>query len=92
MNEAQKRFFTHLASIQEESVQMCLAKHNITDSTTEALLYEVTSSAITDILTMIDGYSNYSKDRHDLVNMVTGQKLKENPSIELHDQIEEYLK
>ena len=26
------------------------------------------------------------------VNMVTGQKLKEDPSIELHDQIEEYLK
>ena len=92
MNETQKRFFAHLASVQEESVRRCLAKHNITDSTTEAVLYEVTSSAIADILTMIDGYSTYSKDRHDLVNMVTGQKLKEDPSIELHDQIEEYLK
>ena len=92
MNETQKRFFAHLASVQVESVLRCLAKHNITDSTTEALLYEVTSSAIADILTMIDGYSTYSKDRHDLVNMVTGQKLKEDPSIELHDQIEEYLK
>ena len=92
MNETQKRFFAHLASVQEESVRRCLAKHNNTDSTTEALLYEVTSSAIADILTMIDGYSTYSKDRHDLVNMVTGQKLKEDPSIELHDQIEEYLK
>lgn len=92
MNETQKRFFAHLSSIQEESVQTCLAKHNIDDSSAEALLYEATSSVITDILTMIDGYSTYSKDRHDLVNMVTGQHLKENPSIELHDQVEEYLK
>jgi len=71
---------------------MCLAKNKINDSSTEALLYEATSAVITDILTMIDGYSTYSKDSHDLVNTVTGQHLKENPFIELHDQIEGYLK
>ena len=92
MNETQKRFFAHLACIQEESVQTCLVRHHIADSATEAMLYEATSSVISDILTMIDGYSTYSKDRHDLVNMATGQGLKENPFLELHDQIEEYLK
>ncbi len=30
--------------------------------------------------------------KYDIVNTVTGEHLKENPSIELHDQEERFLK
>ena len=41
---------------------------------------------------MIDGYSGYSQDKHDIINTVTGEHLKENPSIELHDQLDGIMK
>ena len=37
------------------------------------------------IMELIDGYSGYSTDQHDIINIVTGERLKENPFIELHD-------
>ena len=56
------------------------------------MLYDVTYSVITDIMEMIDGYSAFSNNKHDIVNTVTGEHLKENPFIELHDQTEDFLK
>ena len=41
---------------------------------------------------MIDGYSEYSQDKHDIINTVTGEHLKEKPSIELHDQLDGIMK
>ena len=32
---------------------------------------------------LIDGYSGYSANQHDIINIVTGERLKENPFIEL---------
>jgi hypothetical protein len=42
-------------------------------------------------MTMIDGYSGDNK-KLEVINTETGQKLKENPFIELHDCICDYLK
>ena len=44
------------------------------------------------ILELIDGYSPFSSDRHDLVNTLTGERLKERPFLELHDHLEEFLR
>ena len=44
------------------------------------------------ILELIDGYSPFSSDRHDLVNTLTGERLKERPFLELHDHPEEFLR
>lgn len=41
---------------------------------------------------VIDGYSQYCGDNHDIINTVTGVYLKENPFIELHDQTEGFLR
>ncbi len=46
----------------------------------------------TSIMEMIDGYSGYSSDKHDIVNVVTGERLKTNPFIELHDQTDGILR
>ncbi|GAA0792676.1 hypothetical protein GCM10008910_06340 [Faecalicatena orotica] len=92
MNELQKRFFEHLANIQESCVEICMIQHKCDDKTTKSMLYDVTYEAITQIMVMIDGYSTFSENKHDIVNTVTGEHLKENPSIELHDQTEEFLK
>lgn len=54
-------------------------------------MYEVTYDVITEIMEMIDGYSGFSSEKHDIVNLITGEHLKENPDIELHDQTEGVL-
>ena len=92
MNEMQRKFFEHIAYLQDFNVQSCLAKHKISDPKIESLMYDVTYNVITDIFEMIDGYSGFSKDKHDIINTVTKEHLKENPFIELHDQTEEFLK
>lgn len=55
-------------------------------------MYDVTYEFAVDIMELIDGYSGYSSDKHDLINTVTGERLKGNPFIELHDQLEGILK
>lgn len=92
MNEFQEKFFEHLADIQDGCVEICMIQHKCDDKATESMLYDVTYEVITEIMKMIDGYSTFSKSKHDIVNTVTGEHLKENPFIELHDQTEEFLK
>ena len=92
MNEFQKKFFVYLASIQESCVETCMIQHKCDDKVTESMLYDVTYEVITDIMEMIDGYSAFSKNKHDIVNTVTGEHLKEEPFIELHDQTEVFLR
>lgn len=92
VNEFQKKFFEYLANIQETCVQTCMIQHNCDDKVTESMLYDATFEVITDIMVMIDGYSAFSENKHDIVNTVTGERLKEKPFIDLHDQTETFLR
>lgn len=92
MNELQKRFFEYLAAVQETCVKVCMIQHKCDDEKTKRMLCDVTFEAITAIMEMIDGYSAFSGNKHDIVNIVTGEHLKENPFIELHDQAAGFLK
>ena len=83
MNPTQRRFFQQLAQIQEACVQRALA----CPGREEDRLCQVAG-----ILELIDGYSPFSSDRYDLVNTVTGERLKERPFLELHDHLEEFLR
>lgn len=49
------------------------------------MLNEATYDMAVHIMELIDGYSGYSADQHDIINIVTGERLKEKPFIELHD-------
>jgi len=92
MNKTQQDFFEYLAAIQYECVEICMCEHKCLDENVKKMLYDVTYNVITDIMVMIDGYSGYSGDKHDIVNTVTGEHLKESPFIELHDQTEGFLR
>ena len=92
INEYQKKFFEHLAQIQETNVAVCMAQHGCGDAAVESMLYDVTYNVITDIMEIIDGCSAFSINKLDIVNSVTGEHLKENPCIELHDQTEDFLR
>lgn len=93
MNDMQKKFFKHIADIQETCVEICLSKHKkYNDNEARAMLYNITYEFAVEIMEMIDGYSEYSHDKHDIINTVTGEHLKENPSIELHDQLDGIMK
>ena len=93
MNDLQQKFFKYIAAIQESCVEICLTKHKkYSDNETRAMLYDVTYEFAVEIMEMHDGYSGYSSDRHDIINTVTGEHLKENPFIELHDQLDEIMK
>lgn len=92
MNELQRSFFKYLAGIQETCAEVCMAQHSCNDEKVRSMLYDVTYEVITDIMELIDGYSSFSSDEHDIVNMVTGERLKENPFLELHDQTEDSLR
>lgn len=41
------------------------------------MLYNITYEFAVEIMEMIDGYSEYSHDKHDIINTVTGEHLKE---------------
>ena len=92
MNELQKRFFEHLANIQETCVEACMIQHKCSDEQVRSMLYDVTYEVVTEIMELIDGYSRYSDNKHDIINMITGECLKVHPSIELHDKTEVFLR
>lgn len=93
MNDRQRKFLEHIAAIQENCVESCLIEHNRQeDKETKSMLYDATYNITARIMEMIDGCSEYSSDRHDIINTITGEHLKENPFIELHDQLEEFMK
>lgn len=92
MNNTQRRFFEHLASIQESCVQSCMIQHGRSDDASASMLYDITYEVITEIMEMLDGYSGFSHDRHDIINTATGERLNLNPTMELHDQTEGFLR
>lgn len=92
MNDLQRKFFEYLAQIQKSCVETCMAEHKNDDEETKQMLYDVTYNVITEIMEMIDGYSAFSEQKHDILNTVTEERLKESPFIELHDQTEDFLR
>lgn len=94
LNGYQKNFFRHMEAIQEEAVQTVMSGYKGTEDIAkiEDILYDATYSVIMDIMVMIDGYSSFSKDKMEVINQNTGIGLKENPFIELHDAICDYIK
>lgn len=89
-NKFQHKFFKYISDIQDDEVQIALSKYKNGDDI-ESLLLDVTYNVIVEIMTMIDGYYRDST-RLDVINTETGDKLKENPFIELHDSICDYIK
>lgn len=89
-NKFQHEFFKYISDIQDDEVQIALSKYKNGDDI-ENLLLDVTYNVIVEIMTMIDGYYRDST-RLDVINTETGDKLKENPFIELHDSICDYIK
>ena len=77
LNEFQKEFMEMLAEIQDTCVQIALWQKK---DCPEDVLYDVTADVIIAIMESIDGYGKL-----DFICKNTGQTLKENPSIELHD-------
>lgn len=96
INDYQNRFLEHIADIQESCVEITLAQHKIVEKQQyeemKSLLMEATYDVIVDIMTMIDGYSGFTEDKLDIINKRTGVCLKENPFIELHDAVCEFIK
>ena len=95
-NEYQKRFFEYIASIQETAVEVTLGEHKLYEheccDAIRSLLYDATGNILVLFMEMIDGYSAFSKDKLDIINSETLQGVKENPFIELHDDICDYIK
>lgn len=91
LNGYQKNFFRHISVLQEAAVQTAILRYEGTQDI-EEMLYDATHSVIMDIMVTIDGYSSFTKDKMDIINQNTGSRLKENPFIELHDAIGEYIK
>ncbi len=85
MNNLQNRFIEYLVEFQRSSVENCMARHKCDDEKIRKMLNEATYDMAVHIMELIDGYSGYSADQHDIINIVTGERLKENPFIELHD-------
>lgn len=54
--------------------------------------YEITSDVIIKIMESIDGYDNSKVGRLNVICEKTGESLKNNPYIELHDIVCNYLK
>ena len=41
---------------------------------------------------LLDGYSGFSRHRHDIIDTVTGERLNREPEVELHDTSAEFLR
>lgn len=90
-NAEQKKFLEQMAAIQECVVQTALSQYK-PDDDIEDLLYEVTYDMLADVFTYIDGYGSACAERMDIINVQTGKGLKQDPFMELHDAIADYLK
>ncbi len=89
-NEFQKEFMRTLADIQENCVQMALSQND--NRSLEDKYYDITSEIIIRIMENIDGYGNPNIGRLKVTCEKTDESLKDNPYIELHDVVCNYLK
>lgn len=95
-NDYQNAFLQHIADMQETRVDITLGQHKLYDHENyeeiRRLLLDATHGMVYDIMEMIDGYSSFTEDKMDIVNTQTGQRLKTNPFIELHDAVCDFIK
>lgn len=89
-NEFQHKFLKFISDVQDDEVQIALSKYKDGDDI-ENLLLDVTYNVIVEIMTMIDGYCG-DNNKLEIIDTKTGVKLKEDPFIELHDSICDYIK
>ena len=92
MNDLQNKFVEYLVSFQESAVECCLAEHKCENLEVRKMLYEATYDMAVSIMELIDGYSNFSSEKLDIINTVTGNHLKEDPFVELHDILDGRMK
>jgi len=90
LNEFQKEFMESISKIQEETVQIALLKSE--NTFLESNYYEITSEVIVRIMELFDGYGNQNIGKLKVSCEKSDNLLKENPHIELHDVVCEYLK
>lgn len=90
LSSFQKEFMETLADIQENCVQIALSQKG--NQSLENSYYEITFETIIRIMELIDGYSNQNIGRLKVVCEKSGESLKDNPYIELHDVVCNYLK
>ena len=91
LNALQTEFMHALAAIQEERVQISLCQ-NRDHQSLENLLYDVTFDVIVSIMELFDGYTNANIGKLTVICEKSGDCLKDNPHIELHDVVCDYLK
>lgn len=90
LNRFQREFMETLADIQESCVQTALSQND--NQSLEDKYYNITSSIIIRIMENIDGYSNRNIGRLKVTCEKSGESLKDNPYIELHDVVCNFLK
>ena len=91
LNDFQIKFMNDIADVQKWCVVDALyGKHDYTSREDE--LYTLTSEVIYRIMELIDGYGDLDMGKLDVICEKTGEQLKENPFIELHDCVCDYIK
>ncbi|MBP5432685.1 hypothetical protein [Ruminococcus sp.] len=88
MNSFQTEFMNAIKNIREKCVTVALCeKHTSKADELNSVTYELIFS----IMELIDGYSEFGIGRLDIINTDTGESLKKDPFIELHDAVAGYI-
>lgn len=90
LNNFQKKILQAMADRQELAVEIAAIQYKLDDNM-KKILYDVTYECLIGVMTLIDGYVQYDI-KLDIIDRNSGERLKENPFIELHDTLCEYLK
>lgn len=90
MTAYQVKWFQHLRAIQEESVQAAIARYRGGEAV-EALLYAAAYEVLAHLMETLDGYTSFCGGRMDVVACQTGERLRGEEELELHDQLADYL-
>ena len=90
LNTFQRWFMQEMAAIQEETAQIALAEKG--DDSLKTDYYNITAETIIRIMELLDGYRNDDMCKINITCEKNGEQLKDNPYIELHDVVCDYLK
>ncbi|MBR4036696.1 MAG: hypothetical protein IKJ05_08240 [Oscillospiraceae bacterium] len=90
LNTFQRQFMQEIAAIQEETVQIALVEKG--DNSLKTDYYNITAETIIHIMELLDGYRNSDMGTISITCEKNGEQLKNNPYIELHDAVCNYLK
>ena len=88
LNDFQIEFMHALTAIQEECVQTSLCQNH---QSLENILYDVTYDVIVRIMELLEGYANTDIGKLTVICDKSGERLTQNPKIELHDVVCDYL-